>query len=46
MRTSAMEEVFSMLTHVWGLLAHPNREWKQIHDERETIITSTVTMFW
>ena len=26
-----------MLTHVWGLLVHPNREWKQIHDERETI---------
>ncbi|SHF80422.1 Protein of unknown function [Modicisalibacter ilicicola DSM 19980] len=26
-----------MLTHVWGLMAHPNREWKQIQSERETI---------
>ena len=26
-----------MLTHVWGLMAHPNREWKQIKQERETI---------
>ncbi|MEC9482736.1 MAG: Yip1 family protein [Halomonas sp.] len=26
-----------MLTHVWGLMAHPNREWKQIRSERETI---------
>ncbi|WP_275286224.1 Yip1 family protein [Halomonas elongata] len=26
-----------MLTHVWGLLAHPNREWKQIKEERETL---------
>lgn len=26
-----------MLTHVWGLLAHPNREWKQIKSERETL---------
>ncbi|GAB2788822.1 Yip1 family protein [Halomonas shantousis] len=26
-----------MLTHVWGLMAHPNREWKQIQSERETV---------
>lgn len=26
-----------MLTHVWGLLAHPHREWKQMHDEGETV---------
>ncbi|EPC02691.1 membrane protein [Litchfieldella anticariensis FP35 = DSM 16096] len=26
-----------MLTHVWGLLSHPYREWKQMHDERETV---------
>ncbi|QEM82464.1 Yip1 family protein [Halomonas binhaiensis] len=26
-----------MLTHVWGLMAHPHREWKQIKEERETI---------
>lgn len=26
-----------MLPHVWGLLAHPQREWKQIHSERETL---------
>ncbi len=26
-----------MLTHVWGLIAHPNREWKQIKQERETL---------
>ncbi|CBV43034.1 Yip1 family protein [Halomonas elongata] len=26
-----------MLTHVWGLIAHPNREWKQIKEERETL---------
>lgn len=26
-----------MLAHVWGLLAHPNREWRQIHSERETL---------
>ncbi|MDR5859479.1 YIP1 family protein [Halomonas eurihalina] len=26
-----------MLTHVWGLIAHPNREWKQIKGERETL---------
>ncbi|WP_148254482.1 Yip1 family protein [Aidingimonas lacisalsi] len=26
-----------MLTHVWGLLAHPHREWKQIQHERETL---------
>ncbi|SFH70962.1 Yip1 family protein [Modicisalibacter xianhensis] len=26
-----------MLAHVWGLMAHPNREWKQIQSERETI---------
>lgn len=26
-----------MLTHVWGLLAHPYREWKQMHDEHETV---------
>jgi len=26
-----------MLTHVWGLMAHPNREWKQIKEERETL---------
>ncbi|MCP1367460.1 YIP1 family protein, partial [Halomonas sp. BBD48] len=26
-----------MLAHVWGLMAHPNREWKQIQSERETV---------
>ncbi|MFD2190578.1 Yip1 family protein [Pistricoccus aurantiacus] len=26
-----------MLPHVWGLLAHPKREWKQIREERETL---------
>lgn len=26
-----------MLTHVWGLMAHPQREWKQMHDEHETV---------
>ncbi|WP_168012027.1 Yip1 family protein [Halomonas salinarum] len=26
-----------MLTHVWGLMAHPQREWKQIKGERETL---------
>ncbi|MFM9270039.1 Yip1 family protein [Halomonas elongata] len=26
-----------MLTHVWGLIVHPNREWKQIKEERETL---------
>jgi len=26
-----------MLTHVWGLMAHPNREWSQIKEERETL---------
>lgn len=26
-----------MLTHVWGLMAHPQREWKQIKEERETL---------
>jgi hypothetical protein len=27
------------LQHVWGLLAHPAREWQAIHDERCTIGT-------
>ncbi|MDR5867497.1 Yip1 family protein [Halomonas koreensis] len=26
-----------MLTHAWGILAHPQREWKRIRAERETI---------
>lgn len=26
-----------MLTHVWGLMAHPHREWRQMREERETI---------
>lgn len=26
-----------MLTHAWGLLAHPQREWRQIKEERETL---------
>ncbi|WP_417329872.1 Yip1 family protein [Halomonas cupida] len=26
-----------MLAHVWGLMARPNREWKAIKEERETL---------
>ncbi|MCK2183781.1 Yip1 family protein [Halomonas getboli] len=26
-----------MLTHAWGILAHPKREWQQIKEERETL---------
>ncbi|TWI54992.1 uncharacterized protein DUF1282 [Pseudomonas duriflava] len=26
-----------MINHVWGLLAHPDREWQQIRGERETV---------
>ena len=26
-----------MLTHVWGLLAHPSTEWTQISKEEETV---------
>ena len=26
-----------MINHVWGLLAHPDREWKQIDNERESV---------
>lgn len=26
-----------MINHVWGLLTHPDREWKLLHDESETV---------
>ncbi|XOZ33639.1 Yip1 family protein [Halomonadaceae bacterium KBTZ08] len=26
-----------MLTHVWGLLVHPRKEWTQIDEEQETV---------
>ncbi|MCM2972178.1 Yip1 family protein [Larsenimonas suaedae] len=27
-----------MIHHVWGLLAHPNREWRQIEHEGESVV--------
>jgi len=26
-----------MINHVWGLFAHPDREWQEIRGEKETI---------
>ncbi len=31
------EEVNEMINHVWGLMAHPEREWQQIRGEHESV---------